>query len=143
MTPEDAALLALVDDACRNDVPREFAAFAFSTGLESWMKAVFACNQYIDAQAPWALRKTDPARMEAVLETLLRAIRALAIAVQPIIPLSAARLLDQLGIPAHGRDYAALNDHDYYAALVASDMRISPPAPIFPRLEMPVEQSVS
>ena len=24
---------------------------------------VFACNQYIDAQAPWALRKTDPERM--------------------------------------------------------------------------------
>ena len=37
---------------------------------------MFACNQYIDAQAPWALRKTDPDRMHAVLGTLLRAIRA-------------------------------------------------------------------
>jgi hypothetical protein len=31
------------------------------------MAGVFACNQYIDAQAPWALRKTDPERMHAVL----------------------------------------------------------------------------
>jgi hypothetical protein len=136
-TAEDAELLALVDDACRNDVPREFAEFAFSQGLDSWMRAVFACNQYIDAQAPWALRKTDPARMEAVLETLLRAMRALAIAVQPIIPASAGKLLDQLGIEPHGRDYGALNDQDYYARLADGGIVIAPPAPIFPRLELP------
>ena len=35
------------------------------------MQAVFACNAYIDAQAPWALRKTDPERMAAVLGTLV------------------------------------------------------------------------
>lgn len=138
-TAEDEELLALVDDACRNDVPREFAAFAFSQGLDSWMRAVFACNQYIDAQAPWALRKTDPARMEAVLETLLRAMRSLAIAVQPVIPTSASKLLDQLGIETHGRDYAALNDQDYYARLASSGVTIAPPTPIFPRLELPAE----
>jgi methionyl-tRNA synthetase len=138
-TAEDGELLALVDDACRNDVPREFAAFAFSQGLESWMRAVFACNQYVDAQAPWALRKTDPQRMEAVLETLLRAMRALAIAVQPVIPVSAAKLLDQLGIEAQGRDYAALIDHDYYARLASKGTVIAPPTPIFPRLELPVD----
>jgi methionyl-tRNA synthetase len=103
------------------------------------MKAVFACNQYIDAQAPWALRKTDPARMEAVLEVLLRAIRALAIAVQPIIPASSTRLLDQLGIDPHGRDYAALNDQDYYNTMVSVDFRLPPPSPIFPRLELPAD----
>lgn len=138
-TADDEELLALVDDACRNDVPREFADFAFSQGLESWMRAVFACNQYIDAQAPWALRKTDPARMEAVLETLLRAMRALAIAVQPIIPASSGKLLDQLGIEPHGRDYAALNDLDYYSRLVDGGTIIAPPSPIFPRLELPAE----
>ena len=103
------------------------------------MRAVFACNQYVDAQAPWALRKTDPQRMEAVLETLLRAMRALAIAVQPVIPVSATKLLDQLGIEAHGRDYAALIDHDYYARLASKGTVIAPPTPIFPRLELPVD----
>ena len=41
------------------------------------MRAVFACNAYVDAQAPWALRKTDPERMAAVLGTLVAAVREL------------------------------------------------------------------
>ena len=73
---------------------------AFSDGLEAWMRAVFACNQYVDEQAPWALRKTDPERMAAVLMTLLRCVRDLAIAIRPVVPISADRLLDQLGIAA-------------------------------------------
>ncbi len=35
-----------------------------------------AANAYIDRQAPWALRKTDPARMGAVLRVLADTIRA-------------------------------------------------------------------
>ena len=42
------------------------------------MRAVFACNAYVDTQAPWALRKTDPERMAAVLGTLVVAVRELA-----------------------------------------------------------------
>ncbi len=141
--PADTVLLELVQNACANDMPREFAEFAFSVGLESWMKAVYACNQYIDLQAPWTLRKTDPERMLAVLETLLRAIRALAIAVQPIIPASASVMLDQLQITQNDRDYTALNDHDYYAELIARDARIAPPSPVFPRLDTPVLDNVS
>jgi TatD DNase family protein len=40
------------------------------------MRAVFACNAYIDEQAPWALRKTDPERMQTVLATLYIASRS-------------------------------------------------------------------
>jgi methionyl-tRNA synthetase len=36
------------------------------------MQAVFACNAYVDEQAPWALRKTDPRGWSAVLATLVR-----------------------------------------------------------------------
>src|SRR3546814_2640783 len=57
-----------------------------------------ACNQYVDAMAPWALRKTDPERMRAVLMTLFRAVRTLAIAIRPVVPAAADKLLDQMGI---------------------------------------------
>lgn len=140
-SPDDDTLIALVDDACKNDVPREFAAFAFSQGLECWMKAVFACNQYIDAQAPWTLRKTDPDRMIAVLATLVKAIRTLSIAVQPIIPASAEKLLDQLGIPKNQRDYNALVDLDWYDRLCLSGYILPPPTPLFPRLELPAKET--
>ena len=62
---EDKTLLAQVDNAC-SELSREFDRFAFAAGLESWMNAVFACNAYVDATAPWALKKTDPARMIAI-----------------------------------------------------------------------------
>jgi methionyl-tRNA synthetase len=134
---DDTALLALVNDACANDVPREFAAFAFSQGIEAWMRAVFACNQYIDVQAPWALKKTDPVRMAAVLRTLIKAIRDLTLAIQPVIPESVGKMLDQLGIPESGRDYAALVDKDWYDRLAGSGFKLSAPTPLFPRLELP------
>ena len=69
----------------------QFTALAFSDGLEAWMRAVFACNQYVDEQAPWALRKTDPQRMQTVLATLYIAIAQLAVAILPVIPRSEER----------------------------------------------------
>jgi methionyl-tRNA synthetase len=130
--PADAELLATVTAAARDEVPAAFERLALSEGCEAWMRGVFACNQYVDAQAPWALRKTDPERMEAVLRTLLLAIRDLAIAIRPIIPASADKLLDMLG--ANGRQYADLADRSW---IDTADLQ--PPSPVFPRLELPAE----
>jgi methionyl-tRNA synthetase len=135
----DGALLSLVAEATRNEMPSAFRELALSQGIEAWLRAVFACNQYIDAQAPWALRKTDPERMTAVLATLYAAIRDLAIAIQPVIPTSAARLLDEMGVPTGERSYAALADDASYERLAKSGFRLALPSPIFPRLEMPAD----
>ncbi|WP_332810516.1 methionine--tRNA ligase [Sphingomonas sp.] len=137
--PADQELLALVSAATREEVPRAFEELALSHSIEAWLRAVFACNQYIDAQAPWALRKTDPERMQSVLATLYAAIRDLAIAILPVIPASAGRLLDQMGIAAEERTYAALADEQRYSRLAASGFRLQAPTPIFPRLEMPAD----
>jgi methionyl-tRNA synthetase len=133
----DAALRARVATACREELPAAFDRLAFSMGIEAWMQAVFACNQYIDEQAPWALRKTDPARMERVLATLCGCIRDLAVAISPIVPSASARMLDALCIPMDRRDLAALAGDD--PALGA--IRVDNPTPIFPRLELPAEDA--
>ena len=133
----DDALLATVKEACAVELPREFGRLAFSAGLEAWMRAVFACNQYVDEQAPWALRKTDPARMEAVLMTLLRCVRDLAIAVRPVVPGAADALLDQVGAAREERDFAAIGNEAWFAALVESGFAIAKPVGVFPRLELP------
>jgi methionyl-tRNA synthetase len=112
---EDKELLRTVEQRCA-ELNDRFGEYAFSAGLEAWMSAVFACNAYIDAQAPWALRKTDPGRMAAVLGTLVVAVRALAVAVAPVVPKSAERLLSQIDA---GKDGQA----------------IAQPQPLFPRLE--------
>ena len=135
--PEDDALLADILAMARDRLPREFEQLAFSVGIEDWLRAVFACNQYVDAQAPWALRKSDPERMRAVLMTLFRTVRTLAIAIRPVVPAAADNLLDQMGIAADARDFAALDDADWFAKLAASGFAVGQPVPIFPRLELP------
>ena len=109
---------------------------ALSQGIEAWIRGVVACNQYVDTQAPWALRKTDAERMHAVLRTLLRAIRMLAIAIMPVVPSAAANVLDQLGVDE--RDHAAIDDDGWYERLASAEFRIATPTPVFPRLELPV-----
>ncbi|WP_066556787.1 methionine--tRNA ligase [Croceicoccus bisphenolivorans] len=134
----DVALETSVADAI-TELQDRFERLAFSEGLEAWMRAVFACNQYVDEMAPWALRKTDPDRMAAVLMTLFRCVHDLAIAVRPVVPGSIDRLLDQMGIEADARGYGALGSSDWFDTLVADGFRVDKPVGVFPRLEMPEE----
>lgn len=113
---EDRALILGVGTRLET-LRAEFAALNFSVGLESWMAAVFACNAYVDAMAPWALRKTDPERMAEVLGTLAAAVKLLTKAVEPVVPASAARLLA-------------------YIEEGERNGRVEQPQPIFPRLEL-------
>lgn len=133
----DKTLLATVTEACAATLPREFENLNFSVGIEAWLRAVYACNAYVDEQAPWALKKTDPERMKAVLQTLFIAIRDLAIAIQPVVPEKAAAVLDQLGVAGENRSYVDLGDAEWFDALVAAGHAIDKPTPIFPRLELP------
>lgn len=135
---EDAALFDLVGTVVTTEIPAHFENLAMSQALESWMKAVFACNAYIDAQAPWALKKTDPERMETVLATLFICIAQLAMAALPIIPEAATKLLDQMGIPDSVRNFAQIGSH-WYSPLAESDYRLEQPKGLFPRLELDLE----
>jgi methionyl-tRNA synthetase len=120
-TAADRELLAAVVEATTKEMPEAFDRFAFSVGIEAWLKAVFACNAYVDTQAPWALRKTDPERMAAVLGTLVVAVRELTRAIAPIIPASADKLLSLIDAGEGGAP-------------------IPQPTPLFPRLELPEEE---
>lgn len=132
----DIALEALIAKACREDLPQEFSNLRFSQGIEAWLRAVNACNQYIDEQAPWSLKKTDPQRMHIVLVTIYRCLRDLALAILPIVPASANHLLDQLGIDDNSRNSAAFGDTLWYERLANSDYRIAKPQAVFPRREI-------
>ncbi|MEP9402872.1 methionine--tRNA ligase [Sphingomonas sp. VNH70] len=127
----DTELLATIGEAT-DTFRAHFANLQLSQALEAWMRGVFACNQYIDVQAPWSLRKTDPERMHAVLGTLVRAIRDLAVTIAPVVPRSAEELLRQLG--QGPKLHAALGDDGWYRAQREGGFRIAPPTPIFPRL---------
>jgi len=115
---------AKVVDTVRTMLTRDQA---FYEALGAIWQVIRQGNGYIDEQAPWSLRKTDPARMETVLYVLCETLRRLAILVQPFMPGSMAKLLDQLGVPAEARDFKALD-----RTLVAGTP-LPEPHGIFPR----------
>ncbi|MBD3730559.1 MAG: methionine--tRNA ligase [Sphingomonadales bacterium] len=139
-TEADNALFELLRRVTQEEMPAHYERLAFSQALESWMSAVFACNAYIDEQAPWALKKTDMARMETVLATLYIAIAQLAVAVIPVMPGSMGKLLDAMGIASELRDFTAIWSH-WYSPLAESDFRLDKPQGLFPRLELPEEDA--
>ena len=53
----------------------------------------------------------------------------------------ADKLLDQLGIAADARDFAALDNAEWFAQLVASGFAVAQPVGVFPRLELPAEDA--
>ncbi|MDE2514616.1 MAG: methionine--tRNA ligase [Rhodospirillales bacterium] len=100
---------------------------SFHDALEAVWRVIRAANAYIDHQAPWALKRTDPARMAAVLRVLVDVLRVAATLLQPFMPDSAGRMLDQLGVPAGARDSAAL------ATPLAAGIALPAPQGVFPR----------
>lgn len=141
-TDEDNALFELVSKAVSETIPAAFEDLALSQAAEAWINAVYACNAYVDTQAPWALKKTDPERMETVLATLFICIAQLAVAISPVIPASSDLLLERMGIPKELRTFAGIQSH-WYSPLAESDFRLEQPVGLFPRLEMPVEDAAA
>jgi methionyl-tRNA synthetase len=128
LSEEDRVILAAADgllDQCR----AAFATQQIHQALNAVWAVVADANRYFAAAAPWALRKTDPARMGTVLHVTAEVIRQVAILAQPVMPGSAAKLLDLLGVPAEARSFASLGP----AGRLSGGTRLPPPGPVFPR----------
>ena len=104
-------------------------------GIHHALAAIFAvvaeANRYFAAQEPWALKKTDPARMETVLWTTAEVIRRVGIMCQPFIPGSAAKLLDLLDVTE--RDFVHVDE----AHALVPGATLPAPQPVFPRYVEP------
>jgi methionyl-tRNA synthetase len=119
-----AALLGRVRD--------EMAVQALSRALEVIFEAIASANRYVDAQAPWALRESDPARMATVLFVLAETIRRIALLTQAFIPDASARILDQLAVAADARSLRHLDE----AYAVRPGTALPPPVGVLPRLSV-------
>jgi methionyl-tRNA synthetase len=111
-TDADLELLALADDL----LPRVRAHFdvpAMHLGLEAIWSVLGAVDRYFSAQQPWMLWKSaepiDRERFHTVLYVTLEVLRIAALLVQPVMPGSAAKLLDLLAQPAARRDFISIS----------------------------------
>lgn len=105
LSAEDETLLAAAY-ALRAEARAAMGDYALHTILITIWKVVADTNRYFAAQAPWALKKTDPARMETVLYVTAEVLRMIGLLTQPFIPLAAEKLLDLLAIPADKRAFS-------------------------------------
>src|SRR5487761_897002 len=132
-TPEqrraDGELIGRVVDLHRA-VAAEIEKQALNIALEKIWAVVAVANRYVDEQAPWKLKKTDPVRLGQVLYVLVELIRHLAILAQPFVPQAAAKLLDQLAVPDDFgyRRFSALEAHP-----LKPGTQLPKPVGVFPR----------
>jgi methionyl-tRNA synthetase len=149
--------LSMIAKNCNGVVPRQGpvtaadqalldAAYALPTALRTALRdfalhqiladiwqVVAEANRYFAAEEPWIKRKTDPARMDAVLYVTAEALRVVALLVQPFMPASMEKLLDLLGVAPGARDFAcATAEHQ-----LQSGTPLPQPSAVFPRYVEP------
>jgi methionyl-tRNA synthetase len=129
LTGADRALLD-ASGTLLGRVRDEMAVQALSRALEAIFEVIGAANRYVDAQAPWALRKSDPERMATVLFTLAETIRRIALLTQAFMPDASARILDQLAVPQAER---LLRNYLDEASALRPGTPLPAPSGVFPR----------
>ncbi len=130
----DREMLASADgliEICREEMNRQ----AIHKAVTAIIALVSEADRYFAGQEPWALKKTDPARMATVLYVTAEVVRQIAILLQPIVPDSAAKLLDLVAVPQDERDFACLGA----AGRLAAGTPLEAPKPVFPRYIAPEE----
>ena len=130
ITAEDEELLRaarVLPEAMQAKLDR----LAFSDALEETWRVIRSANAYIAHQAPWTLRKTDLARMGTVLAVVADVIRRVALVLQPFMPGSMGRMLDQLGVDVQCRNFSALDIE------IAAGTQLPMPEGVFPKYVEP------
>lgn len=133
-TAEDTELLTAADSLLEQ-ARAHFEVPAMHLALEAIWQVLSASNRYFSAQEPWVLGKSDDAadqqRFGTVLYTTLEVVRVVALLVQPVMPDSAATLLDLLGQAEDQRDFAAIGTR------LKAGVSLPAPTGVFPKYQVP------
>ncbi|QTD56227.1 methionine--tRNA ligase [Parasphingorhabdus cellanae] len=136
--PETAAEEQLIRDlgSCFTNMKAlmENGDYPIHSAIDLLRERLSATNQYFADQAPWALRKTDPARADTVLYYTAESIRQLAIMLRWVIPQSCDKMLDLLAQDTDKRSFAHMDN------VIEPGLTLPVPSGVFPRLEMPASE---
>lgn len=92
----DDELKSQIDDAKRT-YDESMDDFNIKKAIEATLELARTGNAYVEQNKPWALAKEDTERLAIVLGNLLDICRTVGELLQPIIPQSAASILEQVG----------------------------------------------
>ncbi len=97
LTDVDKATLEEFKDV-RRKVEEQLDIFKFREAQKEAMNLARIGNRYITECEPWKVWKTDPKRVETILYVSLQLVANLAIAFEPFLPFSSARLRKMINI---------------------------------------------
>jgi len=81
----------------RADYVAAMGSYAPQSALAAIWELVRRANAYIEEEKPWALAKSEPERLPAVLFGVMEAIRQVAVMAWPVMPGKCAEILEALG----------------------------------------------
>ncbi len=103
--------------------------FHFREALKQAMEIARVGNRYLQETEPWRVAKTDMARTATILNIALQICGNIAIAFEPFIPFTSARLAKMLGLDSMSWDKLGGSD------LVADGKEIGQPELLFEKVE--------
>jgi methionyl-tRNA synthetase len=99
VTGAEEQVVARAFERAVTDARAAMEEYAFQRALSAIWEFIAVVNRYVDASAPWELKK-DPAkqpRLHAVLYTLAESLRGLGLVLAPFVPDAAAKIRAALG----------------------------------------------
>lgn len=134
---------AIIDTVARaaTDADAAIERFRIDEAINDIWKIVDALNQYITENEPWALAKDDAnrERLGTVLYTAAEGLRALAVLLSPVMPVSTEKLWEALGAQA---SIGALLEQNVREAgewgVLKPGTTVGQLSPLFPRVESSV-----
>jgi methionyl-tRNA synthetase len=102
-------------DNLLNNVPN-LINFMNKQNLNEYIKMVvgfsFDANKYFNDSEPWAVKKKDPDRMNAILYTIVLQIKNISFLLSPIIPNATNKVLNTININEEDVKIANISNHD-------------------------------
>jgi methionyl-tRNA synthetase len=125
----DPAILAEIEK-CQKSVDAQMQAYEFKGAVDTVMALAAFGNTYIQTNAPWKLIKTDRAAAAQVIKNGIQIAKALALLIEPVMPVKAQECWAQLGYT----DTVAPHRVDEGTETVP-ERQIPAPAPLFAKLD--------
>lgn len=119
------------------DVEKLLDEFRFRDAQKEAMNLARIGNKYLADSEPWKLQKTDPKRVETILNLSLQLVANLAIAFEPFLPFSSKKLRHMLNMEEF--DWNDLGS----TTLIASGHKINKPELLFEKIDdAPIQAQV-
>jgi methionyl-tRNA synthetase len=115
--------------------------FTFHKALIAVWELIGKTNKYIDTMKPWAMAQSDTKRLGTVLDHVLEAIKAVSVLLWPVMPRTAEKIQDQLGLAAVGKRLD-FNDARQWGKTKRVKPVVTAPA-LFPRVQLEKTQETA